>query len=175
MSLLGILELKKDTGAIVHQPESILCQLMSYFFESVSYFSPQGPISASESISLSLFVPLPAPTVIHDVFSPVSLKDTATPPASKAHREKDSRHVYTYRQKVHASEPVPTASSPVEGPPPQPSVPSSDFDVPIGPRKGKRSCTDHLISHFVSYDILTPSFCQFALSLSSVFIPKLYE
>jgi len=62
----------------------------------------------------------------------------------------------------------------VEGPPPQLSVPSSDFDLPIVLRKGKRSCTDHHISHFVSYD-LTPSFRQFALSLSSVPLPRSYE
>ena len=59
--------------------------------------------------------------------------------------------------------------------PPQPSVPSSNFDVPIALRKAKQSCTDHLISYFVSYDRLTPSFCQFAIILSSVFLPRSYE
>ena len=33
----------------------------------------------------------------------------------------------------------------------------------------------HHISHFVSYDRLTPSFRQFALSLSSVSLPRSYE
>ena len=88
MPLLGILELKKDIGAIVHQPESILCQLT--FFESIPYFSPQGPVIASEFISLSLSVPLPAPVVVHDVFSPVSLKDIVVPPAPKSPWEKIS-------------------------------------------------------------------------------------
>jgi len=118
---------------------------------------------------------LPAPVVVHGVSLPVSLKDTTVPPAPKLPWEKDFRHVYTHRQKVHASEPVPVASSPVEGPPPQSSVPFSDIDVPITLRKSKRSCTDHPISHFVSYDRLALSFYQFALSLSSVSLPMSYE
>jgi len=58
---------------------------------------------------------------------------------------------------------------------PQPSVSSSDFDVPIAVCKSKQSCTDQPITHFVSYDRLTPSFRQFALSLSSVSSPRSYE
>ena len=99
MSLLDILELRKDISAIVHQPESILCKLISHFFESVPYFSPQGPVTTSESISLSPSVPLPAPAIVHDVSSPMSLKDTEVPPAPKPPRKKDFRHVYTHRQK----------------------------------------------------------------------------
>ena len=67
------------------------------FFKSVPYFYPQGPVTTSESISLSPSVPLPAPVVVHDVSSPVSLKDIAAPPALKSPREKDFRHVYTHR------------------------------------------------------------------------------
>jgi len=88
------------------------------FFESVPYFSPQGPVTTSEFISLLSFVPLPVPAAVHDVSSPVSLKDTTAPPAPKPPREKDFRHVYTHRQKVHVSEPVPAAFSLVEGAPP---------------------------------------------------------
>ena len=69
------------------------------FVESVLYFSPQGSITASESNSLSLSVSLPAPAVVHDVSSPVSLKDTTTPPAPKPHQKNNFRHVYTHRQK----------------------------------------------------------------------------
>jgi len=136
------------------------------FFESVPYFSPQGPVTKSESIFLSPSVHLPAPVVVYDVSLPVSLKDTTTPPAPMPPWEKDFRHVYTHRQRVPPSESVPTASSLVEGPPPQWSVPSSDFDIPIALHKGKWYCTDHPISHFVSDDCFTPSFRQFALSLS---------
>jgi len=63
----------------------------------------------------------------------------------------------------------------MEGPHPQLSVPSSDFDVLIALRKGKRSCTDHPISHFVSYDRLTLSFRQFAMPLSSLSLLTSYE
>ena len=148
MSLLGILKLKKDTGAIVHQPESILCTDVT-FFESVPYFSPQGPFTISESISLSPYIPLPVLAVVHDVSSTMLLKDTTSSLAPKPPRKKDFSYVYTHRQKVPAFESVPTASFPVEGLPPQPSVFSSDFDVPIAIRKGKWSCIDHPISHFV--------------------------
>jgi len=117
---------------------------------------------------------LPAHAVVHDVFSPVSLKDTTAPPAPKPPREKDFRHVYTHRQKVPASEQIPAASSQVEGPPPQPSVPSSDFDVPIVLCKGKWSCTNHPISHFGSYDRLTP-LRHIVLSLSFVSLPRSYK
>ena len=85
MFLLGILELKK-----------YFVSADITFFESVSYFSPEGPVTASESISLSPSVALPAPAVVHDVSSTVSLKDTIAPPAPKPPREKDFRHVYTH-------------------------------------------------------------------------------
>jgi len=67
------------------------------FFESVPYFSPQDLVTASEFISLSLSVPLPTPTVVNDVSSPVSSKDTTTPPTPKPAWEKDFRYVYTHR------------------------------------------------------------------------------
>ena len=61
----------------------------------------------------------------------------------------------------------------VESPPP-PSASPSDFDIRIALQKRKRSCIDHPISNFVSYDHLNPTFHQFALSLSSEFIPRSY-
>jgi len=66
------------------------------FFESVSYFSPQDSVTTSESISLSSSVPLLAPAC-SDVSSPVSLKDSTTPPTPKLSQEKHFRHVYTHR------------------------------------------------------------------------------
>ena len=78
-----------------------------------------------------------------------------------------------YWQKVSTSELVPADSSLVEGPLPRPSAPLSDLDVPITLCKGKQSCIDHLISHFISYDHLNPSFRQF--TMSSVSIPRFYE
>ena len=83
--------------------------------------------------------------------------------------------MYTHQQKIPTSELIPIASSPMEGPTPQLSAPSSDLDVSITLRKGKRFFTDHPISHFVSYVHLTPSLRRFALSLSFVSIPRSYE
>ena len=54
-------------------------------------------------------------------------------------------------------------------------IPFTDLDVPIALRKGKQYCTDHPISHFISHDCLTLSFYQFALSLSSISLPRSYE
>ena len=53
------------------------------FFESVPYFSPQSPVTTSESIPLPPSVHLPPPASVYDVSSPVSLEDTTTPPAPK--------------------------------------------------------------------------------------------
>ena len=110
------------------------------------------------------------------VILPVPLVETQDHPATKPVR--DFRYVYTHHSKVPASELVPAIPSPVDGPPPPPSASSSDFDIHTALRKGKRSCTDHPISNFVSYDHLTPTFHQFALfcllSLYPGLIQKLY-
>ena len=47
-----------------------------------------------------------------------------------------------------------------------------DLDIPIACRKGVRSCTKHPMSHFVSYDKLSPAFFAFTSQLSSVEIPR---
>ena len=53
---------------------------------------------------------------------------------------------------------------------------SSDLDLPIAHRKGKRSCTQHLISNHVSYDHLTLTIssvcCMLLLFLYLSFIRK---
>ena len=85
---------------------------------------------------------------------------------TKATSEKIFQACLHSSAKSPASESVLTASSPVEGLPPLPSVPFSDLDVPIGPRKGKRSCTDHLILILFHMIILLSLFS----SVSLVFI-----
>ena len=67
------------------------------------------------------------------------------------------------------------SSYPVEGSPPQPLCSPSDLDVLIILCKHKWSCIDHPIFNFISYGHLNSSFRQFALSLTSVFIPRSYE
>ena len=125
------------------------------FFESVSYFSLQSSLTTLETIPLPLSVSLPAPAP--DVSSSMPPIDNTAQPAPN--HVLNFRYVYTHRQKVPAPKRVPTdSSSPVEGPLPQPLSPFFDLDVPVALRKNKRSCTDHLIYHFVSYDRLTLSF-----------------
>ena len=49
---------------------------------------------------------------------------------------------------------------------------ASSSDLPIALRKGTRTCTQHPISQFVSYDSLSSTFRTFVSSLSSVSIPQ---
>ena len=42
----------------------------------------------------------------------------------------------------------------------------------IALRKGKSMCTQHLISNFVSYEGLSPSYKAFATTLTKIQIPK---
>jgi hypothetical protein len=53
----------------------------------------------------------------------------------------------------------------------EPPLDNSD-NLPIALRKGVRSCTQHPISQFVSYDRLSPSYHAFVSSLSSISIPQ---
>ena len=80
---------------------------------------------------------------------------------------------YTLIAKKFVSELVPVNPSPVDSPI-QPSSPPFDLDALMTLRKGKWSCTDHLISNFASYDHLT-QFHQIALSLSFESISKSCE
>ena len=89
------------------------------FFEYVPHFSPQGPVTASESIPLPQSAPLSALAPVHDVSSSVSPTATTEPPAPKPFQ--DFRYHYTRRPKVSASESVPADYSPVEDPPSQSS------------------------------------------------------
>jgi len=82
-------------------------------------------------------------------------------------------HVYTHRSKVPALELVPTNPSPVDGSL-LPSASSFNLDILITLRKGKWSCTGHLILNFISYDQLNLTFCQFTLFLSSESIHRSY-
>ena len=57
---------------------------------------------------------------------------------------------------------------------PSPNLTSNldDLDVPIATRKGVRSCTQHLISKFVSYSHLSSSYNAFITKLASVSVPN---
>lgn len=45
-------------------------------------------------------------------------------------------------------------------------------DLPIAVRKGVRSCTKHLISNFISYEKLSPTFRAFTCELIKIEIPR---
>ena len=119
--------------------------------------------------------PVLLPALASTVSSLVPLIETQDPPAIKPVR--DFRYIHTYRSKVPASEPVLTKPSLVDGPPPLSTSPS-DLDIPIALRKSKRSCTGHLISNFISYDHLNPTFRHLPyhglLSLYPDLIQRLY-
>ena len=140
------------------------------FFESIPCFSPHVSITISKTVrpSLTMLLHTPASTVS----LPVPPTKTTDPPASKSVR--DLRYVYTHRPKVPSCELVPANPSPVEGPPPL-STSTSDLDIPVALQKGKRSCTDHTILNFVSYDHFNLTFCQFALFCLRVYTQVLYR
>jgi uncharacterized membrane protein YgcG len=130
------------------------------FFEDVPYYSPQGG-QLQESILSSPVIPTPIP------FAPQA------PPISQ---------VYV-RRRHHG---VPLVPPIVESPPLLPSSAStstdlplpqstSDLDLPIALRKSKRTCTEHPISNYVSFDHLSSSFKAFSLSVSSIVVPKSYR
>ncbi|KAL8146638.1 hypothetical protein AgCh_004390 [Apium graveolens] len=49
------------------------------------------------------------------------------------------------------------------------------LNLPIAIRKGVRSCTNHPISNFVSYNTLSPSSLAHVTSLSSVSVPRTWQ
>ena len=53
--------------------------------------------------------------------------------------------------------------------------PPLDLHLPIVLRCGKRHSTSHPISKFISYDHLSPVFCQFDLSISTETVSKNYS
>ena len=50
--------------------------------------------------------------------------------------------------------------------------PPSPLDLPIALRKGTRSCTQHPIANYVSYDSLSPAYRAFLTAVSSHIVPK---
>ena len=54
-------------------------------------------------------------------------------------------------------------------------IPSQEFvdlNLPIAVRKGVRSCTQHPIGNFVSYNSLSPNYRAFVTALDSIQIPR---
>ena len=127
------------------------------FFENI-------PFSSSGNDSL---FPLPLTVPVTD---PVPLSNTETPIAKPI-------QVYVRRSQQHEQSSSQGADHLISfdaGPLPLTSTTSSKLDILIALRKGIRS-TAHPISHCVTYDNLHPMYQTFALSFSSIFIPRTYQ
>ena len=141
------------------------------FFEDISYYSPQGRQLQESMLSAPVIpthVPIAPPT------SPISIVPPV-PSISQVYVRRRNKDVPLVPPlpPVEFSLPLPPSASPsADSPPPQST---SDLDLPIAIRKGKRTCTEHPISNCVSFDHLSPSFKAFSLSLSSLVVPKSYR
>jgi hypothetical protein len=141
------------------------------FFEDIPYYSPQGRQLQESMLSAPVIpthVPFAPPT------SPISIVPPV-PPISQVYVRRRNQDVPLVPPPppVEFSLPLPPSASPsADSPPPQST---SDLDLPIAIRKGKRTCTEHPISNCVSFGHLSPSFKEFSLSLSSLVVPKSYR
>ena len=104
-------------------------------------------------------VPIAPPT------SPISIVPLV-PPISQVYVRRRNQDVPLVPPPppIEFSLPLHSSTSTFEDSPPPQST--SDLDLPIAIRKGKRTCTEHPISNCVSFDHLSPSFKAFSLSLS---------
>ena len=114
-------------------------------------------------LSTSMSLPVP----VDNTTCPTS---TSLPPIIVNHPKSRPLQVYRRRQQGDS-----TTSAQVDTTFDSSGQPPSDLHLPIALRCGKRHCTSHLISHFVSYDHLSSSFRQFALSISTETVPKNYS
>lgn len=53
-----------------------------------------------------------------------------------------------------------------------PDVNSNDHDIPIAIRKGKRSCTSHPMSKYLSYGKLSKKYNAFISKISNLRVPR---
>ena len=135
------------------------------FHEDSPFFSPPllspTPVAASP---LSGFPPLvviadPGPSVPPP---PLSLF-SHSPPVSSIHPVSSALDTDPLSPNSTAILPSPVIV---------PQAPPNDLHLHIALRKGTHTCTHHPISHFVSYDGLSPSFRTFVLLVASESIPR---
>ncbi|GMY17567.1 Retrovirus-related Pol polyprotein from transposon RE2, partial [Fagus crenata] len=139
------------------------------FFESTPFFSSPGQCLSPDLISShegegsfsSPILPIP-------LLSPPPQVPLASPPNPllQVYQRSQDRCVISYRPD--------TTSSLSEVPAPPSSIPETD-DLPIALRRSKRTCTQHPIAHFLSYNCVSPCLHSFACTLSSISIPSSYK
>ncbi|KAL1101220.1 hypothetical protein V6Z11_D05G284700, partial [Gossypium hirsutum] len=159
------------------------------FFENEPYFAAshlQGEIfNEDETLNTLLIIPPDPTTTIPDlVVSPIQQEfntvlpndNTSTEVQQPLGQGKQQIQVYSRRNRSPETDTAVPITSPTEDcseaevPPPSPSI-----YLPIAVRKGTRSCTQHLISRFVSYGNLSKSYKAFVTNVDSVKIPKNIE
>ena len=141
------------------------------FFEDIPYYSHKGRQLQESMLSTTIIpthVPIAPPT------SPISIVPPV-PPISQVyvHRQNQDVPFVPPPPPIEFSLPLPLSASMSEDSPPPQST--SDLSLPTAIRKGKRTCTEHPISNYVSFDHLSLSFKAFSLSLSSLVVPKSYR
>ena len=135
------------------------------FHEDSPFFSPPSPsptptvASPPPSFPPLVVIADPCPSIS----PPPLFQSSPSPPISSV--QPVSSPPYT-----NPLSPTSTVTSP--SPVVIPPAPPNDLHLPIALRKGTRACTQHPISHFVSYDRLSPSFRAFALLVASKLIPQ---
>ncbi|RVW60135.1 Retrovirus-related Pol polyprotein from transposon TNT 1-94 [Vitis vinifera] len=107
----------------------------------------------------------------------VFLEDTSffSSPTSSASEEDEEWLVYqvTNHQLFRCTLCGPVTTDTCPAPAPSSSDPSSDLDLPISLRKGKRHCKSiYSIANFVSYDHLSASSSVLVASIDSISVPK---
>ncbi|XP_071918386.1 retrovirus-related Pol polyprotein from transposon TNT 1-94 isoform X2 [Coffea arabica] len=134
------------------------------FFESTPYFIKQSmPCELDQCPSFSSPV-LPVPSPL--------LPESSSPPDSIARLSRPHLQVYSRRSIVEKVPDMPR-TSPINSQSSNSGMtPSCELDLPIALRKGKRHCTSHPISNFVSYSRFSMSYSSFVASLDSISIPK---
>ncbi|KAK8328452.1 hypothetical protein V6Z12_A11G253000, partial [Gossypium hirsutum] len=173
-----------------------LCPFDVTFIENEPYFSTshiQGEIlSEDETLSNLLIIPQdsispttstkpaknPTATVIpilKPVFPISTIQQQETRPTHSEKQEVKTQRLRVYSRKHQLPETktaVPMPSLPEDCPEEEVSPPSSSIHLPIAVRKGTRSCTQHPISRFVSYENLFKSYNAFVSNVDSVETPK---
>ena len=135
------------------------------FHEDSPFFSPPSPSPTPTAASPPPgFPPLVVLADLCPLVSPPPLfQSSPSPPVSSIQSASSAPDTDPLSPTSRATSPSPVIV---------PLAPPSDLHLPIALHKGTLACTQHPISHFVSYDRLSPSFHAFALLVASESISR---